>query len=49
MKYKNVIITFGFVVILVQFLGFPQSWRDALYALVGLLVIVFGYLSEKTK
>ena len=49
MKYKNVIITLGFVVILIQFLGFPQSWRDALYALIGLLVIAFGYLSEKNK
>jgi len=49
MKYRNLIITLGFVVILIQFLGFPQSWRDALYAFVGILVIAFGYLSDKER
>ena len=49
MKYRNLIITLGFIVIVIQFLGFPQSWKDVFYLLVGLLVITFGYLSEKEK
>ncbi|MEN9621718.1 MAG: hypothetical protein RLZZ67_152 [Candidatus Parcubacteria bacterium] len=49
MKYRNLIITLGFIVIFIQFLGFPQAWRDVLYILSGLLVITFGYLSEAEK
>ncbi len=49
MKYRNLIITLGFVVILIQFLGFPQAWRNAFYAITGIAIITFGYLSEKEK
>jgi hypothetical protein len=49
MKYRNLIITIGFIVVLIQFLGFPQTWRNVLYSVSGISIIVLGYLSEKEK
>lgn len=49
MKYRNITITLGFIVLIIQFLGFPQSWDDIFYVVLGLLVIAFGYLSGKEK
>jgi hypothetical protein len=47
MKYRNLIITLGVLIILVQFLGFPESWDNALYAIFGILVIILAYISQK--
>lgn len=47
MKYRNAIVTLGFAVLVLQFLGFPQSWDNALYAALGILVVAFGYLGAK--
>jgi hypothetical protein len=47
MKYRNSIITLGAVIIILQFLGFPQSWDNALYAIVGLSIIALAYVGEK--
>jgi hypothetical protein len=49
MKYRNLIVSLGFVVVIIQFLGFPQAWRNGLYALTGMSIIAFGYLSDKEK
>lgn len=49
MKYRNLIIALGFVIVVIQFLGFPQAWRNVLYVLGGLSVIALGYLSDKEK
>jgi hypothetical protein len=49
MKYRNLIVTLGFVVVIIQFLGFPQAWRNGLYTLAGMSIIAFGYLSDKEK
>lgn len=48
MKYRNGIITLGFLVIVVQFLGFPESWRDGLYAILGLAVIALAYVGKNS-
>ena len=47
MKYRNSIIALGFVVILVQFLGFPQSWDNGIYAVAALSIIALAYVGER--
>ena len=47
MKYRNIIIILGFLIVIVQFLGFPQSWRKSFHIASGGLVVVFGYLAGK--
>lgn len=47
MKYRNSIITFGFLVLVAKYSGFPSAWREALYVLFGLAIIVLAYLSGK--
>ena len=47
MKYRNVIIALGIFVIVLQKLGFPQSWDNALYALAGLLIIALAYVGDR--
>ena len=47
MKYRNIIIALGFLVFILQILGFPQSWDDMFYGAAGLLIIAFSYLSGK--
>lgn len=46
MKYRNSIIALGFLVIIIQFLGFPQSMRDVFYIIVGISIIVLSYLCK---
>jgi hypothetical protein len=47
MKYRNVIITLGFLVMIMQSLGFPQNMRNIFYVIIGALIITLGYLSNK--
>ncbi len=47
MKYRNTIIALGVIIVVLQFLGFPQSWDNALYAIVGLAIIALAYVGEK--
>ena len=47
MKYRNAIITIGFFNIVIQFLGFPESWKNGIYALVGLAVITLAYVGKE--
>lgn len=47
MRYRNIIITLGVVIVALQFLGFPQSWDNALYAIVALLIIALAYVGER--
>lgn len=47
MKYRNIIIALGFLVFILQILGFPQTWDDVFYGVAGLLIITFSYLSGK--
>jgi uncharacterized protein YjeT (DUF2065 family) len=46
MRYRNIIIALGFVTILIQFLGFPEGWRNAFYAVIGLAVIALAYVGK---
>lgn len=46
MKYRNSIIALGFLVILIQFLGFPQDVRNVFYGIVGLAIIVLSYICK---
>lgn len=46
MKYRNIIIALGFLVIVLQFLGFPASWDNAFYALFGLAIIALAYIHK---
>ncbi len=47
MKYRNIIIMLGFLVFILQILGFPQTWDNIFYGAAGLLIIAFSYLSGK--
>ncbi len=47
MKYRNAIIALGFAVIAVQFLDFPRSWDNAIYAIAGLFIIALAYVGER--
>ena len=47
MKYRNVIIILGFLIVMIQFLGFPQSWRKSFHIASGALVVAFAYLAGK--
>jgi hypothetical protein len=49
MKYRNIIIALGFLVFILPILGFPQTWDNMFYALAGLLIIAFSYLSGKKE
>ena len=43
MKYRNIVIALGVLVVIIQFLGFPSSWDTALYSLLGLAIIILSY------
>lgn len=43
MKERTVIIL-GLLVAILPFLGFPNSWRTPLFALLGLLISVLAFL-----
>ena len=49
MKYRNAIIILGFLVVVIQFLGFPQSWRKSFHVAAGALTIAFGYLAGRER
>ncbi|MBI5134457.1 MAG: hypothetical protein HZA81_03690 [Candidatus Taylorbacteria bacterium] len=47
MRFRNILVLLGFVVLILQFLGFPRAWDDVFYIALGLLVMAFSYLSGK--
>jgi hypothetical protein len=49
MRYRNIIVFLGFVIVVIQFLGFPQSWDEIFYVASGALIIAFGYLAGKDR
>lgn len=46
MKYRNIVIALGFVVIVAPFLGIPQSWRDIVSIAAAVLVVALAYVSD---
>ncbi len=47
MKYRNSIIALGFLVVIIQFLGFPENARNALFIISGIVVVALAYLAGK--
>ena len=47
MKYRNSIIAVGFLNIVIQFLGFPDSWKNGMYVIIGLAIIVLAYVGKE--
>ena len=43
MSQRQWIVILGVWIMVLPFLGFPYSWKQALYVLTGLGVIVFAY------
>ncbi len=46
MKYKNIIIVLGVLIVVLQFLDFPLSWDRAFYAIFGLAIVALAYGSK---
>lgn len=46
MRYRNIIIALGFLTIVIQFLGFPENYDNAFYAIIGLAVIALAYVGK---
>jgi hypothetical protein len=46
MRFRNVIIALGFLVLVTQFTGFPEAWRNAFYIIAGLALIVLAYRAK---
>jgi uncharacterized membrane protein len=49
MRYRNIIIALGFLVIIIPALGFPREWKDTFHVITGILVVAFGYLAGKER
>jgi len=47
MKYRNGIIALGFLVVIIQFLGFPEDFRNALFIISGIAIIALSYIAGK--
>ncbi|MEK7607552.1 MAG: hypothetical protein AAB484_01310 [Patescibacteria group bacterium] len=47
MKYRNSIIALGFLVVIIQFLGFSESIRNGLFIISGIAIIALAYLAGK--
>lgn len=43
MKQAKFIITLGSLVVLIPFLGFPTAWKQAIFAFLGLMIIMSAY------
>ncbi len=44
MRKEKSLIIIGFWILILPFLGFPNSWRNFLYVITGLVVMYLGYL-----
>lgn len=44
MSYIKTNAFIGFLVLIMPFLGFPDSWKSVIYFILGLLLIIFGVL-----
>lgn len=49
MRYRNAIITLGFVVLAIGAVDVPVGWKKALCALAGISVVVLGYLAGRDR
>ena len=49
MRYRNAIITLGFVILVVGAVHVPDDWKRVLSALLGIAVIVLGYLAGRDR
>jgi len=47
MKYRNSIIALGFLVVIIQFLGFPEFFRNALFIISGIAIVALSYMAGK--
>lgn len=43
MKHVKTILSLGVLVAVVPFLGFPSSWKNFIFAALGLLISFFAY------
>jgi len=43
MKHTKTIIALGMIVALVPFLGFPSSWKNIMFAVLGLTIATLSF------
>ena len=49
MQKINTILALGVLVILLPFLGFPQSWDNFFYVISGLVIVSMAYLLKVNR
>jgi hypothetical protein len=49
MKFRNGIIALGFLIVALQFMGFPQSWKKATCVGIGVAFMVLGYIGGRPQ
>jgi len=47
MNKYNLIMVFGFIVLILPYIGFPQSFDNVLYSILGILIFTTSYLLKK--
>ncbi|HVU06273.1 MAG TPA: hypothetical protein VHE10_00535 [Candidatus Paceibacterota bacterium] len=46
MRFRNVIIALGVLIVIEPLLRFPSSWDDVVYGILGFFVIALAYMSR---
>ncbi len=49
MKYRNTIIVLGFIVAAFKIFALPQSWKEAVYVLLGVAIMMLAYISGRER
>ena len=44
MRKERTLLILGIVIAFLPFLGFPNSWREVLFVMIGLSIIYLAYL-----
>ena len=49
MSKNKIIFIVGLLTIIIQFLGFPSSWNDVFYLILGLILVVVAVISHNIR
>jgi len=49
MSRESFIFVLGFVVFFTPFLGFPEDWKEAVFIVAGILLMIVGYSLRRSS